>query len=100
MGESTLIEAAKLAIVGLFSGGIGILTFSGKYQTKGGCKKAHDAYELTQIARRETQEAKLQTVAVQQKAMHEDVKEIRKLVDKIAGDVYVPRGTTSSRRSD
>lgn len=91
MPEQNLIEAVKLTVVGLFSGGLAILGFSGKFQTKGGCKKSHDAYELTQVARRETQEAKLHSVVVQQNAIHDDVKEIKALVNKIASDVYVPR---------
>jgi hypothetical protein len=92
MADQTLLEAVKLAAVSLFSGGIAIIGFAGKYQKKGeyqtkaDCATAHIEYEKLQKSRRETQEAKLSSV-------HSSVQRIEVLVNKMANDMYEPRSS-------
>ena len=83
MNESDITFMSKiLAFLG--ASGVGILSFLGLYQTKRGCKVAHDAYDKEQKLERQLITNELGHIKKEQA-------ESRVLLNKIADAVYVPR---------
>lgn len=64
---------------GLVATGIAIMKFFSRFQTKGGCKKAHSEHDKLDIERQKTRDEKLGRI-------HDSVERIENLVMTMAGE--------------
>jgi len=91
------MDSADIATGGKIAGAIGasgvaIFKFFSLFQTKGGCKNAHDEHDKLDIERQKLRDEKLGRI-------HDTVERTEKLVLKMAGDFYKPR-TERTRSGD
>ena len=47
---------------GVIGGGVAVMGFFSKFQTRGGCRRAHNEHEKLKQARRETRDVKLSNI--------------------------------------
>ena len=79
-----LADIARSLVVGAVGSGAAMVAFFNRYQTKGGCKKAHSNHDKLDIERQKVRDEKLGRI-------HDSVERTEKLVLKMANDFYKPK---------
>lgn len=90
--ESADIATGSKIVGAVGACGVAFFKFFACFQTKGGCKKAHNNHDKLDIERQKVRDEKLGRI-------HDTVERTEKLVLKMASDFYKPR-TERTRDGD